>query len=115
MKEHISKKFQWIFVLLLSALWYSITIKTTFKKPGSKTTQNRTPVQFSSVAQSCPTLCELMDYSTPGFPVSNPVQNCNPVQKIRMCVSPQNSYSESLTPSMAIFGNGSSKEVIKVK
>ena len=26
-------------------------------------------VQFSSVAQSCPTLCNPMDYSTPSFPV----------------------------------------------
>ena len=26
-------------------------------------------IQFSSVAQSCLTLCEPMDYSTPGFPV----------------------------------------------
>ena len=26
-------------------------------------------VQFSSVAQSCPTLCHLIDCSTPGFPV----------------------------------------------
>ena len=27
------------------------------------------PIQFSSVAQSCPTLCNPMDCSTPGFPV----------------------------------------------
>ena len=27
------------------------------------------PVQFSTVTQSCPTLCEPMDCSTPGFPV----------------------------------------------
>ena len=27
------------------------------------------PVQFSSVAQSCPTLCNLMNCSTPGLPV----------------------------------------------
>ena len=27
------------------------------------------PVQFSSVAQSCPTLCDPIDCSTPGFPV----------------------------------------------
>ena len=27
------------------------------------------PYQFSSVAQSCPTLCDPMDCSTPGFPV----------------------------------------------
>ena len=26
-------------------------------------------VQFSSVAQSCPTPCDPMDYSTPGLPV----------------------------------------------
>ena len=26
-------------------------------------------VQFSSVTQSCPTLCDPMDYRTPGFPV----------------------------------------------
>ena len=26
-------------------------------------------LQFSSVAQSCPTLCNPMDCSTPGFPV----------------------------------------------
>ena len=26
-------------------------------------------VQFSSVAQSCPTLCDRMDYSTPGLPI----------------------------------------------
>ena len=26
-------------------------------------------VQFSSVAQSCPTLCDPMNLSTPGFPV----------------------------------------------
>ena len=25
-------------------------------------------VQFSSVTQSCPTLCDPMDYSTPGLP-----------------------------------------------
>ena len=28
-------------------------------------------VQFSSVAQSCPTLCDPMDCSTPGLPVQN--------------------------------------------
>ena len=29
----------------------------------------KSSVQFSSVAQSCPTLCDPMDCSTPGFPV----------------------------------------------
>ena len=27
--------------------------------------------QFSSVSQSYPTLCDPMDYSTPGFPVNH--------------------------------------------
>ena len=30
-------------------------------------------VSFSSVAQSCPTLCDPMDYSTPGLPVHHPL------------------------------------------
>ena len=34
--------------------------------------------QFSSVAQSCPTLCDLMDCSMPGFPVRH--QLLEPVQ-----------------------------------
>ena len=29
------------------------------------------PVQFSSVTQSCPTLCDLMNRSTPGLPVQH--------------------------------------------
>ena len=32
-----------------------------------------TLVQFSSVAQTCPTLCDPMDYSTPGLPVHHPL------------------------------------------
>ena len=31
-------------------------------------------VQFSSVAQSCPTLCDLMDYSPPGSSVDGILQ-----------------------------------------
>ena len=33
----------------------------------NKTLANQ--IQFSSVAQLCPTLCDPMHYSTPGFPV----------------------------------------------
>ena len=31
------------------------------------------PCQFSSVAQLCPTLCNLMDCTTPGFPLHHPL------------------------------------------
>ena len=38
-------------------------------------------IQFSSVSQSCPTLCEPMDCSTPGLPVhhSNHLILCHPL------------------------------------
>ena len=38
-------------------------------KGASERLVNFLTVQFSSVAQSCPTLCDPMDCSTPGFPV----------------------------------------------
>ena len=41
-------------------------------------------VQFSSVAQSCPTLCDPMDCSTPGFPVHH--QLMEPTQTHVRCV-----------------------------
>ena len=34
----------------------------------------RRSVQFTSVSQSCPTLCKPMDYSTPGFSVHHQLQ-----------------------------------------
>ena len=37
--------------------------------PPSRIKENKLPVQFSSVAQSYPTLCDPMNHSTPGFPV----------------------------------------------
>ena len=37
--------------------------------PGGLLTFYNYFIQFSSVAQSCPTLCDPMDCSTPGFPV----------------------------------------------
>ena len=33
-------------------------------------------VQFSSVAQSCPTLCDPMNHSTPGLPVHHQAFYC---------------------------------------
>ena len=34
-------------------------------------------VQFSSVAQSCPTLCDPMNRSTPGLPLHHQLPECN--------------------------------------
>jgi len=43
-----------------------------------------TSVQFSSVAQSCPTLCDLMGFSTQGFPVHH--QLLEPTQTHVHCI-----------------------------
>ena len=45
-------------------MWMHINI---FKN--SKSFSFRASVKFSSIAQSCPTLCNLMDYNMPGLPV----------------------------------------------
>ena len=49
-------------------------------------------LQFSSVAQSCPTLCDSMDCSTPGVPVHHPTP--------RAC---SNSSIESVMPSTQLI------------
>ena len=53
-----------------SELWGcdTTTIETQHQNP-SKTATHRIVIQFSSVAQSCPTLCDPMNHSTPGLPV----------------------------------------------
>ena len=65
--------------LLPDERWFSKKLLSGKKKPGlwnwenhltpSFTTYQLGSVQFSSVTQSCPTLCDPMDYSTLGFPV----------------------------------------------
>ena len=43
----------------------------------------RTSVQFSSVAQSCPTLCDPMNHSTPGLPVHHQLQSSPKLMSIK--------------------------------
>ena len=70
--------------------------------------RNRLPVQFSSVAQSYPTLCDPMDGSTPGLPVHRQlpefpqihvhwVGECNP--PISSSVIPFSSHLQSFQAS----------------
>ena len=51
-----------IFCALIIYSYFIMLLKTTFSFPS-------TQYQFSSVAQSCPTLCDPMNRSTPGLPV----------------------------------------------
>ena len=54
------------------ALWCAALPPTATKKKvlmSFSERWSRLAVQFSSVAQSCPTLCDLINCSTPGLPV----------------------------------------------
>ena len=64
----------WDCGFILSALWW-MGIRGLCKLPGGREWLSgnwvfwQSPAQFSSVPQSCPTLCDPMDCSIPGFPV----------------------------------------------
>ena len=60
----------------LKSLWRKVKeesekagLKLNIKKTKIMASSPISSVQFSSVAQSCPTLCDPMNHSTPGLPV----------------------------------------------
>ena len=53
----------------LSKLWEIVEDRGAWGVAVHGVTSDMTSVQFSSVAQSCPTLCDPMDLGTPGLPV----------------------------------------------
>ena len=57
-------------------------------------------VQFSSVAQSCPTLCDPMNRSTPGFPVHHhlPEFTQTHVHQVRDAIEPSHPWSSPSPP-----------------
>ena len=55
-------------------------------------------VLFSSVAQSCPTLCDPMDHSTPGFPVYHQLLELTQAHVHRVGDAIQPSVSSSFVP-----------------
>ena len=59
-------------------------------------------IQFSSVAQSCPTLCNPMDCNTPGFPVHHqlPELTQTHVHEVRDVIQPSHPL---LSPSPPAF------------
>ena len=71
-------------------------------------------VQFSSVAQSCPTLCDPMNCSTPGLPVHHqlPKFTQTHVHRVRDAIQPSHPLSSPLLlppipPSIRVFSNES--------
>ena len=71
-------------------------------------------VQFSSVTQLCPTLCDPMDCSMPGLPVRHQLQEFTQTHVCRVCDAIQPSHPLSspspltpILPSIRIFSNES--------
>ena len=56
--------------------------------------------QFSSVAQSCPTLCDPMDCSTPGFPIHHQLPEFTRTHWIRDAIQPSHPLLSPLLPSI---------------
>ena len=70
--------------------------------------------QFSSVAQSCPTICNLMNRSTPGFPVhhqlpesSQPMSNESVMPSNHLILCRPLLFPPSIFPSIRVFLNES--------
>ena len=71
-------------------------------------------VQFSSVAQSCPTLCDLMNRSTPGLPVHHQFLEFTQthIHRVGDAIQPSHPLSSFLLlppipPSIRVFSNES--------
>ena len=92
----------WFLYLFLTILTYSKVITYSYKDIIES-------AQFSSVAQSCPTLCDPMDCSTLGFPA--PHQLLEPTEIYVHCgsdvIQPSHPLSPSIFPSIRVFFNES--------
>ena len=66
-------------------------------------------LQFSSVAQSCPTLCDPMNRSMPGLPVHHqlPEFTQTHVHWVRDAIQPSHPLSSPIPPSIRVFPNES--------
>ena len=66
-----------------------------------------TTIQFSSVTQSCPTLCHPMNHSTPGLPVHHQLPEFTETHVHRVSDDIQPSHPLSSPPSIRVFSNES--------
>ena len=63
-----------------------------FTKSKYKSSISDESVQFSSVAQSCPTLCNPMNHSTPGLPVHHQLPEVTQTQVLQVSDAIQPSH-----------------------
>ena len=57
-----------------------------------------TSIQFSSVPQSCPTLCEPMNHSTPGLPVHHQLPEFTQTHRVGDAIQPSHPLLSPSTP-----------------
>ena len=75
-------------------------VQETQRIPNRTNPRQNTPVQFSSVTQSCPTLCDPMNCSTPGLPVHHhlPEFTQTHVHRVRDAIQPSHPLSSPFSP-----------------
>ena len=90
-------------------LWHSNFFTAQLSHPYMTTGKT---IQFSSVAQSCPTLCDPMNHSTPGLPVHHqlPESTQTHVHCVSDAIQPSQPLSSqlllpSIFPSIRVFSN----------
>ena len=87
----------WIRLLsIIKILWILSVIQDTFSLVDS----SHTSVQFSSIGQSCPTLCDPMNCSTPGLPVHHrlPEFTQTHVHRVSDAIQPSHPLSSPSPP-----------------
>ena len=64
-------------------------------------------IQLSSVAQSCPTLCDPMDCSTPGFPVHHQLLELaqTHIHQVSDAIQPSHPLSSPSSPALSLSQN----------
>ena len=75
-------------------------------------------IQYSSVAQSCPTLCDPMNRSTPGLPIHHQLSEVIQIRVHRVSDAIQPSHPQSslllllpIPPSIKVFSNESTLHI----
>ena len=101
---------EWVAIFSVKYFWWHRTFWQTLSSSSSSFfffsfLSNLTftvPVQFSSVAQSCPTLCNPMDCRTPGIPVQQQLPELAKTHVPGVSDANQSSHSLS-SPSLPAF------------